>query len=376
MEIGYPSSAATPSTIINLKPSNTTKFRSAMARTDRNAVVACIGPSTTAGQSTGAGTSQAVISWPMRAAALLQQQGIPAGAGNWFGDKGRWGGSGGVDGLTAGDGRLSFTGATARAGADSAGGNPISFAAAGTLTFTPQIGVTKFDIFLRNSAATGQINATVDGGAATAVNATNATPNIKKVTIDAGALGTHALTLTWVSGTVFVIGVSGYDDTGGRREISFYNWGISGAPSSRFLLDASNGIGNVSFTAFVAPDMVILDDLPINDWRQSVPLATSKSNITTLVQQGKVTGATVVLTTPLWDANTGGFSLQQDAYAAMVADVAAEQDIPLLDVRAAWVSYAIANGLGWYSDSVHPAALGYNVKAIAVTEFIRRVRAI
>lgn len=360
--------------LVNFKQSNTTAIRAALAQSARNVVVPCIGPSTTAGQSTGAGTSQAVISWPMQAATILQSRGINAGANNWFGDKGRWGGSGGVEGLTSGDARLSFTGATARAGADSAGGNPIAFAGTGTFGFTPQGQVTKIDVFFRNSAAVGQVNSSIDGGSAIALTATNASPSIKKVTVDAGTAGIHSQSLSWVSGTVFVIGASGYDDTAGRREISFYNWGISGAPSSRFLLNASNGIGNLAFTEFVAPDAIILDDLPINDWRQNVTLATSRANVTALVQHAKSTGATVILTTPLWDANTGALSPQQNTYAQMVYDVAIEQDVLLIDIRAAWVSYAFSNADGRYSDSVHPTQRGYYIKALAIAEAIQAIR--
>ena len=61
-----------------------------------------------------------------------------------------------------------------------------------------------------------------------------AAADVTKTTINAGTAGLNALTLTWVAGAVTIIGVHGYDDTSGRREISLFNWGIAGADSDRF----------------------------------------------------------------------------------------------------------------------------------------------
>jgi len=364
--------APAPIIVTNLKPSLIAKFADAYRKKERNLIVAVIGPSTSAGQTLNGGNAQAVNSWPMKCAALLQSQGIPAGAGNWFGDQGRYGLGGDISGVIGGDGRLAATGATNRAGADSAGGNPIAFTGAGTLTFTPQHAVTKFDIFYRNSGAAGQITAAVDGGATTAITAANTTPNLRKVTIDAGAAGIHALGLSWVSGTVFVIGANGYDDTNGRREITFYKWGISGATTSRFLLDA-NGIGNLSFTNFVGPDAIVIDDYPINDWRGSISLATARANTIAAVQQAKAITPLVIMTTPLFDGGSNGLVAQQDAYAAMIASVASEYDCVLVDKRAAWTSYAFSNAAGRYSDSVHPTAAGYDFTAFLMSYVFRLI---
>lgn len=363
------------STIYNLKPSNTARLRSAMARTDRNCRIACIGPSTTAGQSTGGGTTQSVISWPMRAAAALQAQGINAGANNFFGDKGSWGLAQTIANFLTGESRITVTGATALGSGKTVGGNAFSMTAASTLAFTPPGGVTKFLLWWRDNGTGRQFNASVDGGTATLVSSTGATVPQSTV-ISAGTVGTHTLTETWVAGGVVPIGIEAYDDTNNRREISFLNWGISGAVSARFIDNTDTAGGQMAMLTATAPAAAILDDLVINDWRTSVPIATAKANVTTLVQTVKTAGGDPILTTPLWDSGTSGLSAQQDAYASMIYDVANEQDVPLIDVRAAWVSYANANGLGWYSDSVHPLPLGYNVKANTIAEFIRRVRAI
>lgn len=366
---------APASSIYNLKPSNTAKFRSGMARSDRNCIVRWKGPSTVAGQSTGGGTSQAVISTCMRTAAILQAQGINAGANSFFGDKGGFGAGQGVSFTAGGDARLAFTGATQLGSTESIGGNAFVFpTATSRATFTPQNPVTRFEVLWRDNTAGRNFTATIDAGTAVAINSSGTTA-LRRTLLAAVSLGTHTIALDWVALGVTFMGVYAYDDTNGRREISFLNDGISGAQSARFISNIDAAAGNDAVNAVYTPDAIFLDDYPINDWRNGVPIATSKANITADVIASKVYG-NPVLFTPLWDSGTGGTSAQQDAYAAMIYDIANEQDVPLIDVRASWVSYAVANGLGWYSDSVHPTLLGYNVKANAVAEFIRRVKAI
>ncbi|GAA4216934.1 hypothetical protein GCM10022253_14350 [Sphingomonas endophytica] len=79
------------------------------------------------------------------------------------------------------------------------------------------------------------------------------------------------------------------------------------------------------------------------------------------------------MTTPLWDGGVTGFTASQNDYAAATIATALAADVPVLDVRAAWRSFAVANGLGWYSDTVHPTFLGYATKASLVSEAVRRV---
>jgi lysophospholipase L1-like esterase len=360
--------------IVNLKPSNTLRIRAAMANPSRNAIVACIGPSTTGGQSTGAGTSQANNSWPMQLARMLQAQGIPSGANNFFGDKACWGQALTAANFMSGDSRVVLTGSAAPTSFATAGGAGFGMAATGTIAFTPPANVTKFDIYYRDAVGQNWTWA-IDGGAATTVNGAANAGTPTKITVSAGASGIHALTLAWVAGNARFIGVVGYDDTSGRREISFLNWGVSGATSGQLIEDVDSVASRKKTWTFVAPDLCILDDLVINDWRQNVSIDTAQANLNAHIAQAKASGD-VIVTMPLWDGGNAGNTAQQDAYAAMVLATGLAADVPVLDTRSAWVSYAAANGAGFYSDTVHPASVGYGVKAASLAELFRRLRGI
>jgi len=362
--------------IINLKPSNTLRIRAAMANPSRNALVACIGPSTVAGQSTGGGATQAVNSWPMQLARMLQAQGIPAGANNFFGDKVGYGGAQTGAAIAAADGRLVFTGSAAPTSFATVGGNGFAVGAgsAGTIVFTPQGPVTKFDIWWRDGAAGNTFSYAVDGGAATNL-ATSGTIQVAKTTVSAGASGTHALTLSWVAGTPRLVGVTAYDDAGNRREISLLNWGASGQRSAQFLNDTDANASTLKAWTAIAPDLSILGDWAINDWRQSTDIGVFQANLAAGIAQGKLSGD-VIVATPIYDSVTSGATPQQDAYAAATIATALAADVPVLDVRASWVSFAASSAAGMVSDTVHPTALGYGLEAASYAELFRRLRGI
>lgn len=357
----------------NFKPSNVYKLRTAMQRTDRNCLIAITGPSTTAGQSTGGGTGQAVNSWPMQMARMLQAEGIPAGAGNFFSDHSCWGSSQTIANYAAGDSRFAYSGGATISGIKGPGGNVWQLGVAGDMTFTPQSACTKADIYWRDQSSGRTFSWAVDGGAATNISSTGVT-QLAKTTISLGALGTHAIKLTWVAGNCLVLGIHAYDDTGGRREISLLNWGISGANSTQLIDDTDTPAGRLKAIDFFAPDAVIIDDWPINDARQSILATTTRANIKTMAQRVLAAGGVPILTTQLPDGSTSGLTALQADYAAMLFSLADELDIPLMDFRGSIVSYELGNAAGLYSDNIHPTALGYAVKAAAGVEMIRAIR--
>lgn len=357
----------------NFKPSNVYKLRAAMQRRDRNCLIAIAGPSTTAGQSTGGGAGQAVNSWPMQMARMLQAEGIPAGAGNFFADHSCWGAAQTVANYVAGDSRIVATGAAALDGRKGPGGNIWSLTAAGDLTFTPQVACTKADIYWRDNTTGHTFSWAVDGGAATNISSTGVA-QIAKTTISLGALGTHAIKLAWVAGTVYILGVHAYDDTAGRKEISVLNWGISGANSTQLINDTDTTVGRLKSIGAFAPDAVVIDDWPINDARQSILATTTRANIKTMAQRVLAAGGVPILTTQLPDGSTSGLTALQADYAAMLFGLADELDIPLMDFRGSIVSYELGNAAGLYSDNIHPTALGNAVKAAAGVEMIRAIR--
>lgn len=370
-----PTPSPAPAPISGLTSANTAKIRAAMAAS-RNAIISAVGPSTTGGLTQNGGTAQAVNSWPMQTAALLQAAGVNAGAGNFFGDKAGWGaGSQTAATFMAGDGRVVLTGSAAPTSFITAGGNGFGMnGAAGTIEFTPQIGVTEFAIYYRD--AVGQDwSWSIDGGAATVVSGKAGTGAPAKLIVSAGAAGTHKLTISWVAGNARFVGVSAYNNASSRKEMTFLNWGVPGARSAQLIEDVDGQASRLKTWTALAPDLTIIDDFAINDWRQSVTIDTFKANLLAAINKGKETGD-VVVTTPLWDASTTGNAANQNDYATATVDVATAAGVPIIDIRSAWKSYADANAAGWYSDSVHPTQAGYRAKADAIVYFIQQVRAL
>lgn len=317
-------------------------------------LIAAEGNSTVRGFATGGGATQYQVGWPAQLATRLQSRSARASAQNVFGA-----GSSLWTDLLARDNRVTGTGSWSQTATPGPGGNAVGASAAGSMTFTPLGNVTTFDIYWRDGAAGRNFTYAVDGGATTQVNSTGTTQPAKTtVTV---ALGAHSITLSWILGAVTILGVDAYDATGGVP-LRVWNFGISGATSTQVADNTDPQGGRRTFYTYANADLAIIEGGVINDWRQSVPVATSKANLTTLVQvQKAVKGNTgkVLLLTPVFDNDMSGNGSIQEQYVTAMKEVAAEQNVPILDVRPTFQSWAYANSQGWMSDSVHPTQAGY-----------------
>lgn len=344
----------------NLKLSNTANFRSVYRAGLRNVRVACPGNSTERGQSFGVGTAQALNAWPMQLATLLNAAGINAGANNVWGDGGSWGLGQTITNFLTGDSRVSIANAVTLGSVLSAGGNNFAMAAAAALSFVPQANCNRADIIWRDGATGRNFNWQVDGGSTTQIDSTNVTQfGINSVAL--GAVGAHTFTLNWVAGSVSILGISAYNDT--RKEITLWNWGICGGTSANLINNTDTAVGRLAIlaNASLKPDLAFIEGGLINDWRTSVPVATSKANLTTLVTTIKANGGDVILCTPCFDNGSAGNTLIQQQYVDAMYQVSAEQNVGLIDIRKKWLSYAnaVANGWNSASDTVHPTTAGY-----------------
>lgn len=312
------------------------------------------GDSTVRGFATGGGATQYQVGWPPQLATRLATRSARASAQNIFGV-----GSSLWTDLLARDNRMTGTGAWSQTATIGPGGNAPGATAAGSETFAPIGNVTRFDIYWRDGAAGRNFSYAVDGGAATTVNSTGTTQPAK--TTVPVSLGAHTLTVSWVLGSISILGVEAYDDTG-NVPLRVWNLGISGATSTQVADNTDPQGGRRTFYTYANADLAIIEGGIINDWRQSVAVATSKANLTTLVQvQKAVKGGTgkVLLLTPVFDNDMTGNGPIQDQYVTAMKEVAVEQNVPILDVRPTFQSWAYANSQGWMSDSVHPTQAGY-----------------
>jgi hypothetical protein len=337
-------------------------YRAARSLKTRNARIAFISDSTGAGTETGGTTAQVLHSIPMQMAAKLKARGINAGANNRFASA-----SGTFSTLLTMDSRVTSTGAWTQGATLAQGGNAFACAAAGSMTFTPQDNVTKFDIYWRDGAAGRSFTWAVDGGATTQIDSSGTT-QIRKTTVSAGAAGIHALALAWVAGSITILGVDAYDDTGSRRELSILNWSIAGATSAQMIDNSDTVTGRLaeisSGKSLMTPDLAIIR-MGINDWRNSVSVASMVASQTTLVNAFLANACDVILATPRFDGGATGFTAQQEDYATAIRALGPTLNVPVLDPRAYFGSYAIGNAAGWYSDTVHgdTGGAGYGEEA-------------
>lgn len=339
----------------NINSTNTSSFRSLVAGNTRNVLIAGVGDSTTAGVSTGYTTTQALTSWPVQLSTLFNTQGTASGSNNRYGTaSATWAF------LTGFDGRVSGTGSWSQTATLAVGGNAMGASSAATMSFTPQSNVSQFDVYWRDGASGRNFDISVDGGTATHV-LSSGTTQVAKTTVSAGSAGSHTITITWVLGSITILGINSYDTT--RNELSILNWGISGATSANLIDNTDTQAGRfVEYAnSLMKPDLAIVEGGVINDWRNSVSVATSKANLTSLVRQLLSGGANVILLTPPYDNGSTGLTSNQNAYVQEMYQVAAEQGVGLIDIRKLWVSYAYAVSQGWQTnaDAVHPTPAGY-----------------
>jgi len=366
--LGLRGNVITPQFSNGLTRTNTSHVRAAWAAKASNVLIATIGDSTMAGVTTGAGTTQAVNSWPAKLATLLQTSGINSGQNNRYGVA-----SGTFSFLTGFDSRVSATGGWSQGATLAVGGNAFACSATGALSFTPQGNVTKFVIKWRDGAAGRNFNYQVDGGTTTAVNSSGTTQVASTGPISAGTSGSHTLTINWVLGSVTILGIDAYDDTSGRIEATIENWGISGATSANLIDNTDTQAGRFVEYGVFAPKLSLIESGVINDWEQSVSVATFQANMTTLVQK-MLTVGDVIVCTPPFDPSSLGLAANQQAYIDAMYAVAAANGCGVFDIRKKWGSYANAVSNGWQAaggTDPHPTQAGYLDYATAILPTIR-----
>lgn len=356
----------------NLKASNTAAIRTAWAG-GSNVEIGITGDSTTAGLSAGVGTAQAVNSYPMQMAGILRGMGFNAGADNFFSDKGSWGLAQTIANFETGDGRVTHTGAVALGATKAVGGNAFNWSATGTLSFTPQEAADTMKIWWRDGTTGRNFTWQVDSGSTTQINSTNVTQLAGyNSALSLGTLGTHTINLAWVAGSITILGVEAYNSARGK-ELSLLNWGISGATSANIIDDTDAGVGRLVTINTVKPAAVLIG-IGINDWRTSVTVAAYKANVVTLVSTVKANSGVPILVVPVFDPGSTGNAANQTQYVQALYQVAAEYDIPLIDIRQKWVSNANAVALGYQpAADVHPTTAGYADMAQVTARVIKAI---
>lgn len=343
----------------NLRRSNTSHIRAAYQANTRNTIIAFMGDSTMRGVDETATpyNSQYPNAMPMQLAADLNAKSINAGASNWYGLSGT-----SLSDYMLRDSRVAATGAAAFGNIIVQGGANVQLeTSAGSFAFTTPANATKAKIYTIDFFGGSQWSWKVDAGAATTI--TQAGNNsIVETVISLGAAGIHTVTISWVSGNNELYGIECYDDTAGRKEITCRQWGISGGTSAS-MIDNTGAphSGRLQQLSQFPPDLVIAECGLINSWRTSESVAAAQADLTALVQAVQAAGSDFMFLTPPYDNSGTGLAANQNAYVAAMYAVAQAQNVPLLDLRQRWTSYAYAVTQGWQvgTDAVHPTKNGY-----------------
>jgi len=339
----------------NPNPAATKRWRSACAAARAgvaNARLLAVGDSTTRGVRAGGGSAQVATSWPKFAADILATQtGLPVGIDSFYGT----GSGNAASTMPALDARFTTSG-TFLASLSSAGGRTIQASATASLTFTPIKNVDTFEITYVQNAGFGTFSYAVNGGSTTNV-ITAGTKSVQKVTVSA-TLGANALTMSWVSGTIYIVGVEAYNSA--IKQISVINAGWASSEAMQWSVSGGNVFEPLSIIpASIMPDLIVLD-LGLNDMNNVAYTIAQYSTAINRILDTWLPGSDVVLKSFVpTSANWAALSRQGEFLQALY-DISDARKLPLIDVYRARGAYT--DNISYYdgaSPAVHQSIKGY-----------------
>jgi len=323
----------------------------------RNARIALFGDSTTAGSGAngtvgfGAGARSSCPS--VKLARMLRDQGQTAYASAYFGNAGpltsvqmrAW------DTQIGGAG-WAFFGA---ASGDSWLWPQSESTVSNTTTYTPTNSVDTFVIWYGTNAGSRVFSYQVDAGGTTNVDGAGTVNGLASVTVAAGAVGAHTLTIAKGSGGGnFIWGIEAYDST--VKQVQILPMGISGTRVSQ-AVGATAPNSGLNALQTMAPDLTVVN-LCINEWKNAGNVDTFKSNLGLLIAAAKVTGDVIVVTGV--PTSIIGFPLAtQKAYVDAAISVAVANGCIAVDTWRRFVSYE--TDTSFYTDDTHPNSAGYEL---------------
>lgn len=339
---------------------------------DGDAIIQCIGDSTTRGSASVAGATQHANGYPEQLKKRLVRAGFASSSEVVIG----CGTTALATTISTYDNRLAApAGWTQFGSARSLGGYPMSGTGAGTLSFTPRTAFKKLRIYYRGEAGTGTATVNVDGGASLGTITRSTGTGVLFVDY-AVTLATHVVNIVWASGTLSIYGIEAWDDT--TTSIRVQNAGWHGATSDDIFDTANNGLGvydPLNSIAQWGADLPIIMT-GINDWQASYGVAAYKALLTNAAVAFNAANRPPLFISPVFtNNNVGEFSIA-DEYATAVKEVAVENNCAMLDMRAKLGSWAISNAAGQQSaDNVHMVKSGYASLANGVYEAARLLAA-
>jgi lysophospholipase L1-like esterase len=266
---------------------------------------------------------------------------------------------------------------------------------ANPLTFTPTnssgVGITTdtLDVWYYDGAGYSTITGLGGAAGASATVASNNVPvgsnTIKKATFTLAGTSVWKLNGSGAAGMI-IFGISAStsaaNNTSKQSEVTLLNVGRGGAVSSAInynsqlweSLQTITGNGTPANSAMVSP--LAIYSYGLNDLASSVVASTFYTNASTTITALKAVGTDVLLVVPPPVAT--GLTPYYSLYAGLVADyyrLANTFGLALVDLNARWTSNAVAQPLGYFTNTndLHPSIMGYGDIAKAVAQFFKRL---
>lgn len=272
------------------------------------------------------------------------------------------------------DNRITVTGSFNRpsgGGIDGLGGQQFQASTTGTVKFAPVVSVDTIDVYYLNNGASFSYG--VDGGSTTTVNTTN-NSTIQKISVSCGSLGTHYVTINWVSGTSYVCGFVGRNSAV-TSLVTLINGAWHGSQTSDWTSGNSGSYWNFDkMLTSLSADCVIWELCGTNDWSHSVSVSTFTTNLTTLISKitALATVPEILFITPPPRADGSGAESSQQQYIDAVIQFAIANGYPVYDrwrrYGSQFYGYSVAESymeaLGaMCSDHIHPTRMAYSMDA-------------
>lgn len=352
----------------------------------RNAKLAIYGDSTTVGAFANTGAAYAnnnmASSWPYLLARLLIARGYATNTNSVFGDVTN---TAAPATLAAHDTRRSFGAGWVLASFFTLGGQAPFNNTAGDQTvlgFTPSAEFDTITILSYGNGTYGKFAVNIDGGAAlTNLSINGGAANQSQVNLASyGAAvvvtaavpkGTHTIGIyrsaaSGSDGGLPIIGVLTSLST--ARTVDIINCGAGGSTTTSMSANSSLFMPLAQLANQIAPDLTVIC-LDINDWIAGLAAGTFDLATTTthsfqlqkIITAAKASGDVILMTGCPSAVGTATLAAQNLILTA-TRNLAVLNNIPLVDISAAWGSHVQGLADGWYApnnDTVHPGLVGY-----------------
>lgn len=322
-----------------------------------------LGDSTSTGSGAGTGgvgqTNNAFTkSWPIIMSGLMNNT-LPVSNKSFFNNAGAPGAN-----YTAYDGRVTLgTGWSNPSSPGSLGGAMFQFqtGAPGTLSFTPVGTIDTITVWYLQQSGNGTATINTDGGPSLGTINFNSTSLVTSSTFTVPK-GPHTINIVANNdATIWVLGVISYDST--VSAIDFINASQYGSVIGNYSSN-TNAYDPAVVLAKVAPDLTIID-LTVNDSNLKTGVSAYTTNMQTIITQALKSGDVLLIAGPPSNTTQATDGTLAN-YVSTLKTLADTNQLSMVDIGQRWTSYAVANSVTPYFDSLHPTVVGYTDMAVAI----------